>query len=103
MRSLGIPQVSKRNCEGLVLFPDMFALLARREEDDIEERNILEGRKRNARWENAKGYPKVVFEGTLFLLSLYMIPPLELTKDMTQLQYHAYCEVLGFSVSKPMQ
>jgi len=69
-----------------------------KEEDDIEERTILEGYKRNARWENIKGYPKVVFEGALFLLSLYMIPPLELTKHMSQLQYHIYCECLGFSI-----
>lgn len=38
-------------------------------------------------------------EGILLLLSLYLVPPYELTKNMSQLAYHLYCDALGVSVS----
>ncbi|CEH18852.1 hypothetical protein CBOM_05556 [Ceraceosorus bombacis] len=69
-----------------------------KEEDDIEERTKAEGFKRNARIENAKGYPKVLVEGIIFLLTLYIIPPYEIAKDLPQLKYHLYCDALGVSI-----
>lgn len=71
-----------------------------KEEEEIEERAQEEGFKRNARWENAKGMPKVAMEGVLLLISLYIIPPYEATRNMSQFAYHCYCDALGFSVSK---
>jgi hypothetical protein len=70
-----------------------------KEEEEIEEREAKEGFKRSAIIENAKGMPKVLIEGFLLLLSLYFVPPYELTKNMSQLAYHLYCDALGVSVS----
>lgn len=71
-----------------------------KEEDEIEERTKREGYARNPRIENLKGYPKVLCEFVALLLTLYFIPPFELTKGMSQLAYHAYCDMLGLSVSE---
>jgi hypothetical protein len=70
-----------------------------KEEEEIAERTKEEGFKRSAIVENAKGMPKVFCEGVLLLLSLYIVPPYELTKDMSQFAYHCYCDALGVSVS----
>ncbi|UZJ53929.1 hypothetical protein CBS101457_003249 [Exobasidium rhododendri] len=69
-----------------------------KEEEEIAEREEKEGFKRNAVWENAKGMPRVVVEGVLLLLSLYFVPTYELTKNMSQLAYHCYCDMLGVSI-----
>lgn len=69
-----------------------------KEEEEIAERAQEEGFKRNAVWENAKGMPKVLIEGVLLLLTLYLIPPYKLTRTMSQLSYHLYCDAMGFSV-----
>lgn len=70
-----------------------------KEEEEIAERALDEGFERSAIVENAKGMPKVVVEGVLLLLTLYIVPPYELTKNMSQLAYHCYCDALGLSVS----
>lgn len=69
-----------------------------KEEEEIAERAQEEGFKRNAIWENAKGLPKVFLEGILLLLTLYVIPPYELTRKMSQFSYHCYCDALGFCI-----
>lgn len=70
------------------------------EEEEIAERDRDEGFHRSARVQNAKGLPKVLIEGIVLLLTLYIVPPYELTKNMSQLAYHCYCDALGLSVSK---
>jgi hypothetical protein len=69
-----------------------------KEEEEIEERAKEEGFKRSAIVENAKGLPKVALEGVLMLMTLYLIPPYELTKNMSQFAYHCYCDMLGFCI-----
>lgn len=68
------------------------------EEEDIAEREKREGFKRNARWENMKGYPKVFIEGIIFLGTLYVLPPYAIAQTMSQLQYHLYCDAMGISI-----
>lgn len=70
-----------------------------KEEEEIKERDEEEGFHRSAFIQNAKGMPKVLVEGVLLLLTLYVVPPYELTKDMSQFAYHCYCDALGMSVS----
>lgn len=65
---------------------------------EIAERTREEGYERNPRWENLKGMPKVLIEGTILLLTLYVIPPAELTVGMSRIAYHAYCDSLGLSI-----
>ncbi|EPQ29160.1 uncharacterized protein PFL1_03447 [Pseudozyma flocculosa PF-1] len=69
-----------------------------KELDEIEERTREEGYARNPRIENIKGMPKVAVEAVALLVTLYFIPPYELTKDMSQLAYHCYCDALGLSI-----
>ncbi|KAN0060299.1 hypothetical protein ACQY0O_007628 [Thecaphora frezii] len=69
-----------------------------KELDEIEERTREEGYARNARIENLKGMPRVACEAVALFLTLYFIPPFELTKDMSQLAYHCYCDALGLSI-----
>lgn len=69
-----------------------------KEEDEIAERTREEGYQRSAVWENAKGMPKVMVEGTMLLLTLYLVPPYELTRNMSQFAYHCYCNALGFCI-----
>jgi hypothetical protein len=69
-----------------------------KEEQEIIERAEKEGKTRNARIENLKGMPKVLIEGGLLLLTLYFIPPVELTVGMSRIAYHAYCDTLGLSI-----
>lgn len=66
--------------------------------DDLADREAEEGFKRDARIQNLKGMPKVAVEAFLMFGTLYIIPPYELTKDMSQLAYHCYCYGLGISV-----
>lgn len=73
-----------------------------KELDEIEERAQKEGFKRDPRWENLKGMPKVAVEAVLLLATLYFIPPQELTVGMNRLSYHLYCDMLGLSVSRPV-
>ncbi|PWN88676.1 hypothetical protein FA10DRAFT_272938 [Acaromyces ingoldii] len=68
------------------------------EEEEIAERDRDEGFHRSARVQNAKGLPKVLIEGIVLLLTLYIVPPYELTKNMSQLAYHCYCDALGLSI-----
>ncbi|PWN53725.1 hypothetical protein IE53DRAFT_383765 [Violaceomyces palustris] len=69
-----------------------------KELDEIEERTREEGFERDARIENLKGMPKVAVEAIAMLFCLYFIPPYELTKDMSQIAYHAYCDTLGLTI-----
>ncbi|CAO1619174.1 unnamed protein product [Parajaminaea phylloscopi] len=69
-----------------------------KEEEEIAERTKEEGYQRDPRWENLKGMPKVVIEGAVLLLTLYVIPPAELTVGMNRFSYHAYCDALGLSI-----
>lgn len=68
------------------------------EVDDIKDREAEEGFKRDARIQNLKGLPKVSVEAFLMFATLYIIPPYELTKDMSQLAFHLYCYALGTSI-----
>lgn len=69
-----------------------------KELDDIAERTKEEGYQRNARWENLKGMPKVAIEAIAMFGTLYFIPPFELTRNMSQLAYHCYCDALGLCI-----
>lgn len=69
-----------------------------KEVDELEERARVEGYHRNARIENLKGMPKVAVEAVAMFGTLYFIPPYELTKNMSQLAYHCYCDALGLSI-----
>lgn len=42
--------------------------------------------------------PKVFCEGVLLLLTLYLVPPYEITETMSQFAYHCYCDALGMSI-----
>lgn len=68
------------------------------EEEDIAERTKREGFARDARIQNLKGLPKVILEGGILLLTLYFIPPAELTVGMSRVAYHSYCDTLGLSI-----
>ncbi|CAO1616032.1 unnamed protein product [Jaminaea pallidilutea] len=68
------------------------------EEEEIAQRTKDEGFARDPRWQNLKGMPKVVIEGAVLLLTLYVIPPAELTVGMNKFSYHAYCDALGLSI-----
>ncbi|SPO26890.1 uncharacterized protein UTRI_10353_B [Ustilago trichophora] len=69
-----------------------------KELDDIADRTAEEGYQRNARWENLKGMPKVAIEAIAMFGTLYFIPPFELTRNMSQLAYHCYCDALGLCI-----
>ncbi|SNX85384.1 uncharacterized protein MEPE_04093 [Melanopsichium pennsylvanicum] len=69
-----------------------------KELDDIADRTAQEGFERNARIENLKGMPKVVVEAVAMFGTLYFIPPYELTRNMSQLAYHCYCDALGLCI-----
>lgn len=69
-----------------------------KELDEIAERTAQEGYKRNARIENLKGMPKVAVEFFAMFATLYFIPPYELTRNMSQLAYHCYCDMLGLCI-----
>lgn len=69
-----------------------------KELDDLAEREAEEGFKRNARWENLKGMPKVAVEAVAMFSCLYLIPPVELTHNMSQFAYHCYCYALGLCI-----
>jgi hypothetical protein len=69
-----------------------------KELDDLAERAKEEGYERNARWENLKGMPKVAVEAVAMFGTLYFIPPFELTRNMSQLAYHGYCDALGLCI-----
>ncbi|SPO27236.1 uncharacterized protein UTRI_10353 [Ustilago trichophora] len=69
-----------------------------KELDDIADRTAEEGYQRNARWENLKGMPKVAIEAVAMFGALYFIPPFELTRNMSQLAYHCYCDALGLCI-----
>ncbi|CAO1629837.1 unnamed protein product [Sympodiomycopsis kandeliae] len=68
------------------------------EEEEIAERTKREGFERDPRIQNMKGLPKVILEGGVLLLTLYFIPPAELTVGMSRVAYHAYCDTLGLSI-----
>ncbi|CDU25892.1 uncharacterized protein SPSC_06063 [Sporisorium scitamineum] len=69
-----------------------------KELDEIAERTAEEGYERNARIENLKGMPKVAIEFFAMFATLYFIPPYELTRNMSQLAYHCYCDALGVCI-----
>ncbi|KAJ9480360.1 hypothetical protein PHBOTO_003619 [Pseudozyma hubeiensis] len=69
-----------------------------KELDEIAERTAEEGYERNARIENLKGMPKVAIEAIAMFGALYFIPPYELTRNMSQLAYHCYCDALGVCI-----
>ena len=69
-----------------------------KELDEIAERTAEEGFHRNARIQNLKGLPKVALEFLAMFATLYFIPPYELTKNMSQLAYHCYCDMLGVCI-----
>ncbi|KIS66216.1 uncharacterized protein UMAG_05952 [Mycosarcoma maydis] len=69
-----------------------------KELDEIAERTAEEGYQRNARLENLKGMPKVAVEAVAMFGALYFIPPYELTRNMSQLAYHCYCDALGVCI-----
>lgn len=69
-----------------------------KELDEIHDRTAEEGFERNARIENLKGMPKVAVEAVAMFGALYFIPPFELTRNMSQLAYHCYCDALGVCI-----
>lgn len=70
-----------------------------KEEEEIAERTKREGYERNPRIENLKKLPASGFVAAGLLFILYFIPPQELTLGMPRLQYHLYCNTLGYAVS----
>ncbi|KAL9932633.1 hypothetical protein V8E36_008332 [Tilletia maclaganii] len=69
-----------------------------RELDEIAIRTEKEGYQRNPRIENLKRLPKVAVELVILMLSLYFVPPYELTKNMSQLAFHCYNDILGVCI-----
>lgn len=69
-----------------------------KELDEIAERTAEQGYQRNARMENLKGMPRVAVEAVAMFGTLYFIPPYELTRKMSQLAYHFYCDMLGICI-----
>ncbi|KAK0569439.1 hypothetical protein OC861_000927 [Tilletia horrida] len=69
-----------------------------RELDEIAVRTEREGYQRNPRMENLKRMPKVLVELIILILSLYVVPPYEYTKNMSQIAFHFYNDALGISI-----
>ncbi|KAK0519121.1 hypothetical protein OC834_007491 [Tilletia horrida] len=69
-----------------------------RELDEIAVRSEREGYVRSPRIENLKRMPKVLLELVILILTLYVVPPYEYTKNMSQLAFHLYNDALGVSI-----
>ncbi|KAE8210666.1 hypothetical protein CF327_g5479 [Tilletia walkeri] len=66
--------------------------------DEIAARTEKEGYQRSPRLQNLKRMPKVLVELAILISTLYIVPPYELTRNMSQLAFHCYSYGLGMSI-----
>ncbi|CAD6885287.1 unnamed protein product [Tilletia laevis] len=66
--------------------------------DEVALRTEREGYQRSPRIQNLKRMPTVMIELILLILTLYIVPPYEYTRNMSQLAFHCYSYALGFSI-----
>lgn len=69
------------------------------EEQELAEREKIEGHHRSARWESFKAFPGILAKFfMLFFVFLYFVPTKDMVDAMPRMRYHLYSYLMGFDV-----